>query len=357
MKKNNVFVLLTLVIFLISTGCDNKSISNNETESSPETLTVMTHDSFAVSEPVISNFEEQNNVKIKFLPSGDTGSALNRAILTKDAAQADVFYGVDNTFLSRALKENLFETYNSPLLDAIPDQFKLDPKNYLLPVDYGDVCVNYDKQYFKEHNLSVPDSLENLTNPAYKGLFVMENPATSSPGLAFMLATISEFGEDGYLKYWKSLKDNGLVVVNDWETAYYTNFSGSSGQGSQPMVVSYGTSPAAEVIFSDPPREDAPTASITAPNACFRQIEFVGILKGTPHRQLAEKFIDYMLDVQFQEDVPLQMFVFPVNPMAKLPDAFINSIQIPDKPAMLDPNLITDNREKWINDWVDTVLR
>ena len=357
MKKNNLLVLLTLTIFLFSTGCVNNSIPNNNSESSLATLTVMTHDSFAVSEPVITKFEEQNNVKIKFLPSGDTGSALNRAILTKDAAQADVFYGVDNTFLSRALKEDLFKSYNSPLLDAIPDQFKLDPKNNLLPVDYGDVCINYDKQYFKEHDLPVPDSLENLSDPAYKGLFVMENPATSSPGLAFMLATISEFGEEGYLNYWKSLKDNGLVVVNDWETAYYTNFSGSSGQGSQPLVVSYGTSPAAEVIFSDPPLKEAPTASITAPNACFRQIEFVGILKGTQQRQLAEKFIDFMLDIQFQEDMPLQMFVFPVNPMAKIPEAFIKFAQIPDSPAMLDPNQISENRELWINNWVDMVLR
>jgi thiamine transport system substrate-binding protein len=357
MKKSTFIVLLTLTILLSSSGCVKETTSNNINESTLATLNVMTHDSFAVSEPLITKFEEENNVKIKFLPSGDTGSVLNRAILTKDNAQADVFYGVDNTFLSRALKENLFESYNSPILKDIPDQFKLDPENYMLPVDFGDVCINYDKQYFKEQNLPVPDSLIKLSDPLYNGLLVMENPATSSPGLAFLMATISEFGEDGYLNYWKSLKENGLVVVNDWETAYYTNFSGSSGQGSQPMVVSYGSSPAAEVIFSDQPLEEAPTASITAPNACFRQIEFAGILKGTQQRQLAEKFIDFMLGVQFQEDMPLQMFVFPVNSMAKLPEAFITYSQIPDSPASLDPNLIAENRETWINNWVDAVLR
>jgi thiamine transport system substrate-binding protein len=357
MKRLLGLLSISVIGVFLLIGCGKTTDANNSVTAEPAVLEVMTHDSFSVSADLITTFEKENNVIVKFLPSGDTGAALNRAILTKNSPQADIFYGVDNSFLSRALDESLFEAYSSSQLDFISDQFKLDSGNYLLPVDYGDVCINYDKAFFRENNLIVPQSLKALTNPEYKGYLVVENPATSSPGLSFLLATIAEFGEDGYLNFWQALKENGLVVVNDWETAYYTNFSGSSGHGSQPMVISYGSSPPAEVIFSEKPLDDAPTASIVAPNSCFRQIEFVGILKGTQQRQLAEKFIDYMLDIKFQEDMPLQMFVFPVNQNAKLPDDFVKYAQIPEMPASLDPKLIADHREGWVDAWVATVLR
>ena len=320
-------------------------------------MTVMTHDSFAISEEVVRSFEQANNIKVTFLASGDTGAALNKAILTKDAPLADLFFGVDNTFMSRALEAEIFEPYRPQALEIIPTNFQLDPTSNLIPVDYGDVCINYDKAYFSENNLSVPETFEDLLKPEYFGLLAVENPATSSPGLAFLLASIAHFGDPDYLKYWGQLRDNGLIVVSDWETAYYTNFSASSGRGPQPMVVSYGSSPPAEVIFSETPLDDAPTASIIGPDTCFRQIEFVGILKGTEQRDLAEKFIDFMLAEDFQADLPLQMFVFPVNPDVDLPDVFIQYAQIPDQPALLDPADIAANRERWISDWTDTVIR
>lgn len=348
---------ITRIVWLFSALILTLSACAQPTPSGPLELRVLTHDSFAASEEVIRAFEQENNVKLTFLPSGDTGSALNQAILTKNAPLADVFYGVDNTFLSRALSEDIFEPYNSPLLAEIDDAFKLDPQNRALPVDYGDVCINYDKAYFAEKGLPLPQSLADLTRPEYKGLLVVENPATSSPGLAFLMATIAAFGEEGYLDFWRQLKDNGVVVVNDWETAYYTNFSASSGRGPQPMVVSYGSSPPAEVIFAEQPLEDAPTASLVGDGMCFRQIEFVGILKGTKQRALAEKFVDFMLDVRFQEDLPLQMFVFPVNRKAQLPQEFVRYAQIPAKPATLDPALIAEKREVWIEAWTQAVLR
>ena len=344
--KRIAFLLITVAFTLAACGPQG-----------PAELTVMTHDSFAVSEGVVQAFEQANNVKVTFLASGDTGAALNKAILTKDAPLADVFYGVDNTFLSRALEADIFETYQSPALANIPAAFQLDPENRMIPVDYGDVCINYDKAYFADNHLPVPAALEDLLKPDYKGLLVVENPATSSPGLAFLLATVAHFGDPGYLDFWAALRDNGLVVVNDWETAYYTNFSASSGRGPQPMAVSYGSSPPAEVIFAETPLDDAPTASIVGPDTCFRQIEFVGILKGTQQRALAEKFLDFMLSQQFQEDMPLQMFVFPVNQDAALPDEFVQYAQIPDQPARLDPADIAANREQWIQAWTETVLR
>jgi len=317
----------------------------------PAALNVMVHDSFAISTIVVAEFESTNNIKVNFILSGDAGSMLNKAVLTKKAPIADVLYGVDNTFLSRALSEDILETYDSPLLDQIPDQFELDPEHRALPVDFGDVCINYDKRFFTDKGLSVPVSLADLVKPEYKGLLVVENPATSSPGLAFLLATIAEYGPDGYLAYWQQLKDNGLVIVNDWNTAYYTNFSGSSGKGQQPMVVSYGTSPAAEVIFSEPRVEEAPTASLVGKNMCFRQIEFVGILKGSKNKPSAEKFVDFMLSKRFQEDIPLNMFVFPANETVILPVEFTEFVQIPEQPAALSADQISGSREQWMEAW------
>lgn len=348
--------LLVLLLLAGITACTATATAPSATPQ-PAELRVMTHSSFAASEELIRQFEADNKVHISFLPTGDTGSALNQAILTKNAPLADILYGVDNTFLSRALEENIFEAYNSPLLADIPAAFKLDPSNRALPVDYGDVCINYDKAYFTQNALALPASLEDLLKPEYNGLLVVQNPATSSPGLAFLLATIAHFGPDGYLEYWQALRDNGLVVVSDWETAYYTNFSASSGRGPQPMVVSYGSSPPAEVIFAETALDDAPTASLVGPDMCFRQVEFVGILAGTQQRALAEKFIDFMLSLPFQEDLPLQMFVFPVNPDAALPEAFQRYAQTPDQPASLDPALIAANRQAWIQAWTQTVLR
>jgi thiamine transport system substrate-binding protein len=275
---------------------------------------------------------------------------LNQAILTKNAPIADVIFGVDNTFLSRALNADIFESYQSPVLSDIAGEFKLDSSNRALPVDYGDVCINYDKDYFAENNLVVPQTFEDLAKPEYKGLLVVEDPATSSPGLAFLLATHAYFG-DGYLDYWKSLKANGITVVDGWETAYYTNFSASSGKGPQPMVLSYASSPAAEVFFASPPPLEPPTASILASGMCFRQIEFVGILKNTTHQALAQKFVDFMLSQKFQEDMPLNMFVYPVNKNAKLPDVFVKFAQFAEKPAVVSYSEIASNRDAWIEAW------
>ena len=352
MRKLTFF--LSSFLFLLS-ACAPQATSTPKS-TGPETLTVMTHDSFAASEDVVKSFEAANNAKLVFLKSGDAGAALNKAVLTKDAPLADVFYGVDNTFLTRALGADIFETYASPALADISNTFKLDPSNHALPVDYGDVCINYDKAYFVDHQLAVPQSLDDLKKPEYSGLLVTENPATSSTGLAFLLATVAHYG-DSFTDYWKALKANKVVVVDGWETAYYTNFSASSGHGPQPMVVSYGSSPAAEVVFAEKPLKDAPTASILGPDTCFRQVEFVGILKGTKHQALAEKFVDFMLGKQFQEDMPLQMFVYPTNPNAALPDQFLKYAQAPNQSAQLAPAVIAAKRDQWIQAWTDVMQK
>ncbi len=355
--KKSIIIFLVFGMITSLAACQSMPGNGNSEPNSGQILNVMTHDSFAISEPLVNTFEQENNVKVNFLLSGDTGAALNRAILTKNSPQADVFYGVDNTFLSRALSEGIFVVYQSPLISELIPELRLDASDHLLPVDYGDVCINYDKSYFASKGLAVPASFNDLLNPAYRGLLVVENPATSSPGLAFLLATIAEFGVEGYAQYWQSLRENGVVVVNDWQTAYYTNFSASSGQGSQPMVVSYSTSPAAEVIFSETKLSDAPTASLVGKNMCFRQVEFIGILAGTQQEELSQKFVDFMLSVPTQEDIPLQMFVFPARKTVKIPNEFIDYVQTPDQPATIDADTIAAQRDNWISNWTEIVLR
>lgn len=343
--KHTPFYVLLLAFLLASCAP-----ASTPTPVGPKTINVITHDSFAIGEETIKAFEAENNAKVVFLQAGDAGSVLNQAILTRDALLADVLFGVDNTFLSRALDADIFESYQSPALADIPDEFKLDLSNRALPVDYGDVCINYDKKYFADENLPVPQSFEDLARPEYKDLLVVENPATSSPGLAFLLATRARFG-DGYLDYWKSLKENGVVVVDGWETAYYTNFSASSGKGEQTMVLSYASSPAAEVFFASPQPTEAPTASIVAADMCFRQIEFVGILKNAQNKPLAQKFVDFMLSQKFQEDMPLNMFVYPVNKNAKLPEVFVKYADVAQSPTAMSPDEIASNRDAWIEAW------
>ncbi|MCL7451521.1 MAG: thiamine ABC transporter substrate-binding protein [Anaerolineae bacterium] len=323
------------------------------------TLTVMTHSSFDASEEVIAAFQESCNCQVQFLEQGDTGLMLNQALLSKDNPLADVIYGVDNTFLSRALQGDILEAYESPVLADIPDEFELDPSHRMLPVDYGDVCLNYDKAWFEEQGLAPPSDLPDLISPDYAGLTVVENPATSSPGLAFLLVTVGRYGESGdytYLDYWADLRANDVLVTDGWEDAYYGSFTYAS-DGDRPIVVSYASSPPVEVYFAEDPFEEAPTGVVTADQSCFRQIEFVGILRGTENRDLAEQWIDFMLGVTFQEDIPLRMFVFPANSQAELPEVFVKFAQIPENPVTVDPDAIEENREQWIEAWLRTTLR
>jgi thiamine transport system substrate-binding protein len=325
----------------------------------PRNLTVMTHDSFDVSAEVVAAFEESCNCKVQFLQAGDTGLMLNQALLSKGNPLADVIYGVDSTFLSRALAGDILESYESPQLAHIPDGLKLDPSFRMSPVDYGDVCLNYDKAWFQERGLSLPDDLPALAEPEYEGLTVVENPATSSPGLAFLLATVGRFGETGdytYLDYWSDLRANDVLVADGWEDAYWGNFTYAS-DGDRPIVVSYASSPPVEVYFAEQPFDEAPTGVVSADGSCFRQIEHVGILAGTGNRDLAEQWIDFMLDTTFQEDIPLKMFVFPANAGAELPEVFRRFAEIPEDPAAVDPEAIESNREAWIGAWTQAVLR
>lgn len=325
----------------------------------PKTVTLVSHDSFNVSKSVLAEFTEQTGYKVDVLKGGDAGKAVNQAILSKGNPQGDVFFGIDNTLLSRGLKEGIFSPYQAKGLESVPAELQLDQAEHrVTPVDYGDTCVNYDRAYFAEHKIAPPETFDDLLKPEYKGLLVTENSATSSPGLAFQLGTVAKYGESGWQDYWKKLKANGVEVVDGWEQAYNERFSGSAagkGKGDKPLVVSYASSPPVEVLGKKPEPKEAPTG--VAAGTCFRQVEFAGLLKGAKNEKGGKALLDFLLSKKFQEDVPLQMFVNPARKDAKVPELFTKYGRKIDKPETVAPEAITKNREQWIKQWSSLVLK
>ncbi len=350
MRKIVIWGMLLLVTALVACSAGGQATDG------PPVVRLMTHDSFDMSAELLAEFEAETGIRAEVFKAGDGGEILNKAILAKDAPLADVLFGVDNTFLSRALDNDLFLPYDSPALADIADSLKLDPQNRALPVDFGDICLNYDVAWFAERGLTPPGDLVDLADPAYAGLTVVQNAATSTPGLGFLLTTVEVFGEDNYLDYWQQLVDNDVLVVDGWETAYYSHFTAAS-EGDRPIVVSYASSPVAEVYYAETPPDEPPTAAVVNDGTCFRQIEFIGILSGTEVEEEARQLVDFLLGRRFQEDIPLRMFVYPANETAELPEVFQQHSRISAAPVQLDPERITGNREAWIQAWTETVLR
>jgi thiamine transport system substrate-binding protein len=348
-------VTVSLLVGAAIVGGPGSATASEPNGSGDTTITLVTHDSFNVSKRVMRDFTRKTGVTVKVLPSGDAGAAVNQAILTKNNPLGDVFFGVDNTLLGRALEAGIFVPYKSPGLSNISKDIQLDPRHRVTPVDTADVCINFDRKYFADKNLMVPQTLDDLTKPEYKGLLVVENPSTSSPGLAFLLASVSKFGPHGWLAYWEKLRANGVKVVDSWEQAYNTEFSGSAGKGDYPLVVSYGTSPPAEVVGAHPQPDEPPTGALL--DTCFRQIDFAGILKGTTHERAAKQLVDFMLSDRFQRDVPRRMSVFPARDGTKLPSVFVKYAKVAPHPFSLPPAEIAKNLDQWIEQWSSTVLR
>lgn len=339
---------LVLGIALATAGCGG----NGE---QPTDVVLVTHDAFAISPDVKHAFELESGLKLRILKAGDAGEVVTRALLTAGNPEGDVLFGVDNNLLERALAGDVFEPYTPPALAAVDPSLVLDPEHRVTPIDHGEVCLNVDKAWFAKRHLAPPHDLVDVTLPRYRNLLVVENPATSTPGLAFMLATIARFG-DRWQGYWRKLRANGVLVVDGWEEAYTARFSGAAGShGNRPIVVSYASSPPAEVIFRDPRPSAAPTGVVT--DSCFRQIELAGILRGARNEQGARELVDFMLSKRFQEDIPLQMFVFPARRGVRLPPAFVRYAVVPEHPLELSPSEIEKNRERWVDEWTDIVVR
>ncbi|MFM8602144.1 MAG: thiamine ABC transporter substrate binding subunit [Actinomycetota bacterium] len=312
-------------------GTDSTSPAGDATtmpaDADPGEVTLLAYDAFTPAEGIFDAFEKQTGARVKVVTGGDSGSLISKAILTAGNPEGDVLWGVDNTTLSRAEAADLLDSYE--------------------PVDEGDVCVNYDKQWYSSRGITPPASLDDLVRPEYRGQLVVQDPVNSSPGLAFLMATVAKYG-DSWQQWWTRLKQNKVRIAADWTAAYTVDFSGSSGKGKYPLVVSYGSSPPAEVLYAATPIDEPPTDVIES--TCFRQTEYVGVLRGTENPRTARALVDYLLAVPFQESMPLSLFVFPVNPQAKLPDLFTRFAVRAASPLTLDPAVIAANRDAWLDD-------
>jgi thiamine transport system substrate-binding protein len=329
---------------MLTASCSSLG-GSGEQQQGTNTVVLATHDSWAAPQEVLDAFQQQTGIKIVVQKQGDAGALTNKLVLTKANPIADVAYGVDSTFASRALSEGVFEPYTSPETDRGPQRYAVDQEHRLSAVDVGDVCVNIDTGYFAAHHLPEPKSFDDLADPKYKDLMVTEDPSTSSPGLAFLLGTIAKYGEQGWQGYWSKLKANGVKSDAGWEEAYSQDFSGSSGKGPRPIAVSYASSPAAEI------GADGKTRTKALLDTCYRQVEFAGVLAGAKNEDAGRKVVDFLLSQQFQSTVSQNMYVYPARQGVNLPQGWAESAPLPQNPASLPGDQVRAGRERWISQW------
>ena len=332
----------------LGTGGDDADAGSASGEGKKEVV-VATHDSWNMSKQVLRDFEQQTGYDLTVQPSGDAGALTNKLVLTKGSPIADAVYGIDNTFASRAVDEGVLTEFTP---DTNPGEGH-EPQDavaaaQLTPVDYSDVCVNVDDVWFEEHDLDPPASFEDLADPAYGGLFVTPAPSTSSPGLAFLAATVAEYGEDGWQDYWQRLVDNDVKVTAGWSDAYQVDFTAGGGSGDRPIVLSYASSPP----FTIPEGEREPTTSALL-DTCFRQVEYAAVLEGAANPEGARAFVDFLGSRTFQEALPDEMYVFPVDPGARLPELWAKFAVPADDPETLPESQIAAQRSQWLEEWAD----
>ncbi|RZS44375.1 thiamine transport system substrate-binding protein [Herbihabitans rhizosphaerae] len=323
------------------------SLSGGDQPAAPgeRVVTLVTHDSWAARPELLEEFRRESGIKVEVRKSGDAGALTNQLVLSKANPIGDLAYGVDSTFASRALAENVFAEYRSPEADKGPQRYAIDSSARLTAIDVGDVCVNTHPETLAQKGIPEPKSFEDLADPRYKDLLAVESPLTSSPGLAFLLGTIAHFGEPGWTDYWRRLKANGVKVVRGWEEAYGQEFSGSSGKGQRPIVVSYASSPAAEVAPDGKPRTKALL------DTCFRQVEYAGVLAGAKHADDAKKVLDFLASQRFQAEVADTMYVYPARDGVPLPPSWQTAAPAPVTPLAMPSDRVQANRERWVEQW------
>ncbi|MGB6021407.1 MAG: thiamine ABC transporter substrate-binding protein [Ornithinimicrobium sp.] len=318
-------------------------------------VVLITHDSFSLPEEVLEEFTAATGYDLTVQPSGDAGSMTNQLALTKDSPLGDVVFGIDTTFASRAVQEGVLAPYTpaDPPPGVGDQMLDGDASSYLTPIDSGDVCVNVDDTWFAERDIEPPQTLADLTNPEYAGLLVTPGASTSSPGLAFMLATVAEFGEggdgqEGWQEYWQALVDNDVKVTAGWEDAYLVDFTAGGGDGDRPVVVSYASSPP----FTIDEETGEPTTSALM-DTCFHQVEYAGVIEGAENEAGAHALVDYMLSDSVQQALPESMFVFPVSEQVELPEDWARWATVADDPYEIPAEEIEANRLEWVTQWAD----
>ncbi len=316
-------------------------------------LRVMVHSSFSLPKPLLAQFESQNGVKLSIIKGGDAGEMLNKLILTRANPIADVVFGIDNTLMSKALAMQVVAADDGiKAMAAASGDAALGQS--IVAVDYGFVTLNYDKAFVAKSGLALPKTLEELTQEPYRNWLAVPNPATSSPGYAFMLATVAAMGEEKAFDWWARMRANGLKVTKGWTEAYYTEFSRNG--GTRPLVVSYATSPAAEVFYSKTKISEPPTGSLALKGGTFKQTEGVALVKGGGQREPAVKFIEFLRSAAVQEALQTSMWMFPADSRTA-PAEVMRHASEPTSFDNLPSDVIAAKGNEWVNRWVQVVLK
>ncbi|MGW0890593.1 thiamine ABC transporter substrate-binding protein [Saccharopolyspora sp. NPDC002578] len=332
-----------LAVASLTTGCS--LIGSSGPEPAARTVTLVAHDSFVADPAVLADFERRSGIHLEVRNSGDAGELTNKLVLSRAAPLGDVAYGVDSTFASRALGAGVFAPHRSAAAERGPQRYAQDQEQRLTAIDVADVCLNIDTGWFAQHRVPEPATLRDLTDPRYRGLIALPDPTTSSPGLAFLLGTVAAFGDPGWQDYWRDLTANDVKLSAGWEEAYNQDFSGSTGQGPRPIVLSYASSPAAEVDETGRPRTRALL------DTCYRQVEYAGVLAGAKDPQAAGEVVDFLLSPEFQAQVPDQMYVYPAVDGVALPPGWAESAPLPQGPAELPAAEVERDRDRWVEQW------
>lgn len=327
------------------------SITTTALPAAAQELRVLVHGSFSLPKPLLAQFESQAGVKLSILKGGDAAEMLNKLILTRAQPIADVVFGIDNALSAKAKGADVLEPYAGP---AAQRATPVALSGALVPVDYGYVTLNYDRTWFARTGLALPRSLEDLAQPAYRNLLAVQNPATSSPGHAFLLATIAGLGEPAAFDWWARMRANGLKVTKGWSEAYYTEFTRNG--GSRPLVVSYATSPAAEVFYSKEKITEPPTGSLALKGGVFRQVEGVALVRGGQQREAAQRFIEFLRSAPVQEALQTSMWMYPAEPRTPQPDVMRHAAE-PTAFDALPQETIAARGADWVAQWTRVVLK
>ncbi len=351
--RTTVLGVVAVALAALGASCGSDEGASDEPAAARDKVVLVTYDSFALPDEAAEEFTRRTGAEIEVVATGDAGTMLTTALLAAGAPEGDVIFGIDNTLATRALSEDLLEPIDAggsdpDGLDAVPERYLLDGEGgeRLVPVDTGDVCFNYDTAWFAEHGIAPPTTLDQLTEPTYRDLVVTSSPVTSSPGLAFVIGTVAEYGEDGWLDYWSKLSDNGIRVRPSWDDAYYTDYTVSGGD--RPIVLSYASSPPVEVVFSEGALTEPSSAVMT--ESCTEQIEYAGVLRGAEHPELGRELLEFMLSPEWQRALPLSNFVFPVLDV-ELPEEFVRFATPAESPLRVEPATIDARRDEWIEQW------
>lgn len=324
---------------LAMTGCSIADQAPDSTEETQPTVTIMTHDSFNVPEELVAAFEEESGYTVSTSSPGDAVAVLNQLVLQQDNPTVDAVYGIDSYSAPELLNQDMLTAHNAELGSAEQYTVGTDTEGHLAPIDHGQVCVNVDNEWFDEAGIAPPETLDDLTDPVYAGLFVTTDPTTSSPGIAFLVATITD--QDDWRGYWQDLLANGTKVAGSWADAYYSDFT-SAGDGDYPLALSYSSSPSAE---------EGRTSS--ALGTCTEQVEYAGVVENAAQPEGAKAFIDFMLDTEFQTSLPDEMYMYPVDDSVALPEAWEQHAELADEPITTDLTEVDENREAWLTAWTD----